>query len=97
MRIIKCFSCCALTVTLISALPLYCFMTVATRREVRYKYHIKGNNFDDCWKATICACCVFVQEEKEILWRRERERSGLADDGGYGVRNEKMEYGRSGG
>jgi Cys-rich protein (TIGR01571 family) len=97
MKTIQCFSCCALTTTMIAAAPLYCFMTVATRREVRYRYHIKGNNCDDCWQATFFPCCAFVQEEKEILWRREREKSGLVGIEGYGVRKENMEYGKNGG
>jgi hypothetical protein len=80
---------------MLAGIPLYSFMTVATRREVRYKYHIKGDNLEDCWKATLFPCCAFVQQEKEILWRRERERSGAVGDAGYGVRNEKMEYGNS--
>jgi hypothetical protein len=75
---------------MITGLPLYCLMTVATRREVRYKYDINGNNFDDCWKATFFPCCALVQEENEILWRKRRA-SVLADPG-YGRTNEKMEY-----
>jgi hypothetical protein len=75
---------------MIAGLPLYCFMTVATRREVRYRYHIKGDNCEDCWKATLFPCCTLVQEENEILWRKEREKEVV--DAGYGKRNESMEY-----
>jgi hypothetical protein len=78
---------------MIAALPLYCFMTVATRREVRYRYRLKGDQFEDCWKATFCICCSLVQQEKEILKRKER----LGSEGGEGYerRRDRMEYGNA--
>jgi Cys-rich protein (TIGR01571 family) len=83
-----CAGCCILSLTTIGALPLFCFMTTATRREVRYRYNIKGDNFSDCWKATFFPCCALVQEEKEVLYQMGKAR----EDQGYGKRDDKMEY-----
>merc|ERR1711881_224044 len=63
-----CAGCFGLCMLGIGALPLFCFMTTAQRREVRYRYNIRGNNGDDCWKATFCAWCSLVQEEREVVW-----------------------------
>jgi hypothetical protein len=66
-------------------------MTSAQRREVRYKYHIKGSNGADCLESTFCVCCALVQEEKEVMWRmqRESERKGT---GQMERRVEEMKY-----
>jgi hypothetical protein len=66
-----CFGLCFLG---LGAAPLFCFMTTAQRREVRYRYHIKGDNGDDCIKGTFCVWCSLVQEEKEVVWREEQKK-----------------------
>ncbi|KAF2418020.1 hypothetical protein EJ08DRAFT_571955, partial [Tothia fuscella] len=57
-----------------------------SRREIRYRYHIPGDNLDDCWKATFFPCCALVQEEREVLFRMESTQ----EDAGYGKREEMM-------
>ena len=74
----------------IGALPLFCFMTTAQRREVRHRYNIKGNNGDDCWKATFCAWCSLVQEEREVVWREEQKK--LLASQQPGKRDDTMVY-----
>jgi Cys-rich protein (TIGR01571 family) len=69
-----CAGCCALSFVTLGILPLFCFMTSAQRREIRYRYNIRGNNGVDCLKATFCVWCSLVQEEKEVVWREEQKK-----------------------
>lgn len=73
-------------------MPWYAIMTSAQRRELRYKYQIKGTNLDDCWRSTFFFWCSLMQEEKEILWhlRNERERDREARQ--LPRREDRMEY-----
>jgi len=50
-------------------------MLVPNRRDIRYRYHLKGDNVDDCWKTLICPWCAIVQEEREVRLRQEKERN----------------------
>jgi len=67
-------------------------MTSTQRREVRYKYHIKGNNAEDCLKATFCVCCALVQEEKEVTYRMQKEMERKKGSEQMEKRVEKMKY-----
>jgi hypothetical protein len=68
-------------------------MTSAQRREIRYRYHIKGNNGEDCLKATFCVCCALVQEEKEVVWRENQTK--LMSTEQLAKREEDMKYSAS--
>lgn len=45
----------------------------------------------DCLAATFCVCCALVQEEKEVVWRMQKE---LEKKGGGQMerRVEEMKY-----
>ena len=50
------------------------------RRDVRNKYHLKGNTCLDCMGVTFCPCCAMVQEERETSLREEeREKDRLRE------------------
>lgn len=67
-------------------------MTWTQRREVRYKYHIKGNNAADCATSTFCVCCSLVQEEREVQWRMQQEMDRKKGTGQMERRVEEMKY-----
>lgn len=77
---------------MIAGAPLYYCMTSTQRREVRYKYHIKGNNATDCATATFCVWCTLVQEEREVQWRMGRELERKKETGQMEKRVEEMKY-----
>ncbi|KAF2399310.1 PLAC8-domain-containing protein [Trichodelitschia bisporula] len=86
-----CCGCCGLSLLTLAALPCCWIMTVANRREIRYRYHIKGSNKADCFQATLCCCLALIQEEKETVLRekRRKEEQGQA---GYGRQDSNMVY-----
>lgn len=61
-------------------------------RTCRYRYHIKGTNLEDCWKATFFFWCALIQEEKEIQWQIENRRKQSQNDAGMARRTDRMEY-----
>ncbi|OCL01232.1 PLAC8-domain-containing protein [Glonium stellatum] len=85
-----CVGCFVFTIPLI---PCYWVFTMATRREIRYRYGIRGSNRGDCMRSACCPYCALVQEEREILWREDQKNN--AGDGGYGRRNDVMVYPQS--
>ena len=66
---------------------------MSTRREIRYKYGIRGSNRGDCMRSACCPYCALVQEEREILLREDQKSSAaVGGDGGYGQRQDAMVY-----
>lgn len=43
------------------------------RRDIRHRYHLKGNTCLDCIEVSLCPCCALVQEEKETSMREEEK------------------------
>ncbi|KAE9983451.1 hypothetical protein EG328_009943 [Venturia inaequalis] len=87
-----CTSCCLLSIFLLAAAPVYYCMTWTQRREVRYKYHIKGNNANDCCASTFCVCCTLVQEEREVQWRMQQAMEKKKGTGQMERRDGEMKY-----
>lgn len=85
-----CFGCFFFTIPLI---PFYWVFTMSTRREIRYKYSIRGSNRGDCMRSACCPYCALVQEEREILLREDQKSNAAAGgNGGYGQRKDAMVY-----
>ncbi|KAF2102822.1 PLAC8-domain-containing protein [Rhizodiscina lignyota] len=87
-----CMSCSSLGLFMIVGAPLFAIMTSGQRREVRYKYHIKGSNGDDCWRSTFCCWCAIIQEEKEVQWQIEKRKKETENRSGMTGREDMMEY-----
>lgn len=80
---------------MIIGLPLWCLPMSANRRELRFRYGLKGSNYGDICASLLCPCCVLVQEEREVVGRRCKDVSSSANNGGqegYRMTVEEMGY-----
>ncbi|KAF2668240.1 PLAC8-domain-containing protein [Microthyrium microscopicum] len=81
---VYCWSCAGLSLLFLGGAPAWWFLLNSTRKEIRYRYHIKDSGWNDCWKPLICPCCVLIQEEKEVIARenllKEKDQPPLRAD-----------------
>lgn len=47
--------------------PLYIFLGMKQRAEIRQTYNLTGSGCSDYWLTFCCSCCSMIQEEREVL------------------------------